>query len=389
MDKKKKKKIDAIEQRKKRRAQRRMLKFLILMLIAGFCVFLYVERGNWLSGMENKIESIRQNDGVLADGNFPLSVSGDGDYQVKILDDRLAILNNSYLYLYSVHGDRSDTRQVAYTTSILKTAGDYALCFENGGSGFRVDKIGDAVYEKEAEDVIITGTISPEGYVALVTESSNYNCSIYIYDANGKKVYTRNCVERVSGVTFQQDNGGCVFVELNASDGEITSSLCSIRFDKKSMQWETPTISTVCLDASYTADGRICIIGDTMCAYYNDKGQMESMYTYAGTLLSYDIENGQVAVLVRSDETRETKLILFDASAEQPIEVEVGNSASYVQIDEGMAYLMSSDNVVSYSFSGKAVATVALSRAYERFLKQGDYLFLAGYDQIDRVNFNQ
>ena len=40
-------------------------------------------------------------------------------------------------------------------------------------------------------------------------------------------------------------------------------------------------------------------------------------------------------------------------------------------------------------FSGKAVATVALDRAYERFLKQGNYLFLLSYDQIDRVNFNQ
>ena len=366
-----------------------MLRLLVLLLIAAFCVFLYMERGNWISGMGNRIESIRQNDGVLAEGNFPLTISGNGEYQAQILDNRLAILNNSYLYLYSVQGDSVDTRQVAYTKSVLKTAGEYALCFENGGSGFRVDKAGDAVYEKEAENVIITGTISSTGYVALVTESSTYSCSLYVYDTSGKKVYTRNCVERINDVCFRADNSGCVIVQLDAEDGEITSWLRSITFEEKETSWETPTVSTLCLETSFTNDGRICVIGDSMCAYYNEKGQMESMYTYSGSLVSYHVENGQAAVLVRSDETRETNLILFEGSAESPVEIAVNNASSYVRIDNSAAYLMSTDNIVSYSFSGKAIATVGLDRAYERFLKQDDYLFLLSYDQIDRVNFNQ
>ncbi|MBQ8686917.1 MAG: hypothetical protein IJ512_00045 [Ruminococcus sp.] len=384
-----KNKVDIIEKRKKRRFHRSMLRLLVLLLIAAFCVFLYMERGNWISGMGNRIESIRQNDGVLAEGNFPLTISGNGEYQAQILDNRLAILNNSYLYLYSVQGDSVDTRQVAYTKSVLKTAGEYALCFENGGSGFRVDKAGDAVYEKEAENVIITGTISSTGYVALVTESSTYSCSLYVYDTSGKKVYTRNCVERINDVCFRADNSGCVIVQLDAEDGEITSWLRSITFEEKETSWETPTVSTLCLETSFTNDGRICVIGDSMCAYYNEKGQMESMYTYSGSLVSYHVENGQAAVLVRSDETRETNLILFEGSAESPVEIAVNNASSYVRIDNSAAYLMSTDNIVSYSFSGKAIATVGLDRAYERFLKQDDYLFLLSYDQIDRVNFNQ
>ncbi|MBQ8514932.1 MAG: hypothetical protein IJ496_05985 [Ruminococcus sp.] len=384
-----KKNADAIDKRKKRRLNKRLLRFAVLLLIASFCVFLYMERSSWISGVGNRIESIRQNDGVLADGNFPLHISGNGEYQAQILDDHLAILNNSYLYLYSIQGDSTDTRQVAYTNAILKSSGGYALCFENGGIGFRVDKVSDAVYEKEAEDLIITGAVSSDGYVALITESSTYSCSLYIYDASGKKIYTRNCVERVNEVSFQSDGKGCVFVQLDAEDGEVISGLRSIRIDEEDTIWETPSISTLCLNTSYTQDGRICVIGDSMCAYYNEKGQMESMYTYSGSLVSYHAENGRAAVLVYSDETRETNLILFDETAEAPVEVAVNNTASYVQVEEGIAYLMSNDNVVSYSFEGKAIATVGLENAYERFLKQADYLFLLSYDQIDRVNFNQ
>ncbi len=384
-----KKNIDNVDKRKKKQLRRSLLRFAVLVLIAAFCVFLYVERGSWLTGMENKIDSIRQNEGVLADGNFPLNISGSEDYQAELMGDDLAILNNSYLYLYSDQGESIDTRQIAYTNAVIRTCGDRILSFENGGLGFRVDNSNGCVYEKEAENIIISGEISSGGYTALITESSTYSCSIYIYNQNGKKLYTRNCVERVNEICFAPDDSGCVFVQLDAKDGELSSVLKCIEFDKEEISWEAPTLSTLCLETSYTPDGRICMVGDSMCAYYNKKGQMESMYTYSGSLLSYDIDEGQAAVLVRSDETRETNLILFDLSAESPLVIPVNNSASYVKLDDSTVFLMSTENVVAYSFEGKAVATVNLDFAYDRFLREDEYLFLMSYDQIDRVNFNQ
>lgn len=384
-----KKKVDVIEKRKRRRFRRRLLRISVILLIAAFCVFLYMERGSWLSGMNSRVDSIRQNDGILAEGNYPVVVSGKGDYQAQFLDNRLAVLNNSYLYLYSVQGSNVDTRQVAYTKSVLKTCGDYALCFENGGDGFRVDKLSGTVYEKTAEDMIITGAISSDGYVALITESDTYSCSLYVYDANGKKIYTRNCVDRVNDICFQNDNRGCIFVQMDAEDGEVVSRLRNVKFEEKKAIWETPAISTMCIETSVTNDNKICVIGDSMCAYYNEKGQMGSVYTYPGTLSSYDVESGQAAVLIRNDETRDTTLVMFNGSAEVPTTVSVSNTACSVRIDDGMVYVMSNENIISYDFSGKAVATVALERSYDRFLKYGSYLFLLSYDQIDRIDFNQ
>ena len=50
---------------------------------------------------------------------------------------------------------------------------------------------------------------------------------------------------------------------------------------------------------------------------------------------------------------------------------------------------MSRGNITSYDFSGTALATVNLDGAYTSFLKQDGYLFLLGYDQIDRVDFKE
>ncbi len=381
--------VDTIEKRKRKNTRRSLLRLLILILLAAFCVFLYMERGNWVSGVEDKIESIRQNDGVLAEGNFPLTISGSGDYQVKPVEDNVALLNNSYMYIYSVQGDNVETRQIPYTNAVMKSNKNYAMCYENGGLGFRVDRVDDVVYEKDAEDIIISGSVSAQGCSAIITESSNYSSSIYVYDENGKKMYTRNCVERVTDVCFDNESTGCVFVELNAAEGEISSVLKRVSFDREETLWEAPSLSTLFLETSFTADGRVCVVGDSLCAYYNTKGQLESMYTYTGELLGYDVQNGNAAILVRSDETRDTNLLLFGGSAESPAIIDVNQYSTYVQTDGSSVYLMSNDNVVSYSFEGDPQATAALDYSYERFLKQGDYLFLMSYDRIDRINFNE
>ncbi|MBQ8824815.1 MAG: hypothetical protein IJZ64_06245 [Ruminococcus sp.] len=383
---------DIVAARKRQRTINRLKKFAIFLFIALFCVYLYLQRDTWvpkLEGIGSRYESITQNDGALAEGNFPLSIYGNADYQIKAIDDTLFILNDSYLYLYSLHGDSIDTRQLAYTNAVMKESGSYALLYEHAGNSFRVDRKSRNVYSKLSSDVIITGTISPDGYVALVTESDNYSCAIHVFDENGKKVYTRNCVERINEIHFQADNGGCVFAEINSVNGEVGTSLKCIRFDKKDVSWETEMTPTMCIAASFTDSGSVCLIGDNVCTYYDSKGQVESTYTYNGELIDYAYIDGKAALILDDEEKRETKLVLFSGTASSPAEVEININSKCVQIYDDTVYLMGLENVTAYNFSGKAVATVTLDGAYDSFVRQGGYLFLLRYNEINRVNFKE
>jgi hypothetical protein len=67
----------------------------------------------------------------------------------------------------------------------------------------------------------------------------------------------------------------------------------------------------------------------------------------------------------------------------------MGSTANLVRVYDGDAYVMSSGDVTSYDFSGTAVATVDLEGSYTAFIKQDAYLFLLGYNQIDRVDFKE
>ena len=81
---------DMIEKRKRRSKLRAFRNLLLFLLIVGFCGYLYVQRDMWipkLEGIGSRYDSVTQNDGTLAEGNFPLTISGSSSYQADIVDD--------------------------------------------------------------------------------------------------------------------------------------------------------------------------------------------------------------------------------------------------------------------------------------------------------------
>lgn len=384
--------VDVVAQRKKRNAMRGVRRFSVFILLAIFCAYLYVQRDAWipkLAGIGSRYQSITQNDGTLAEGNFPLTISGKSDYQAEIANDVLFIQNDAYLYLYSPHGDLKDVRQHMFSNAVLKTSGAYALVYENDGSGFRVDKPSKNMFVKYLDNDIIFGVINDSGYTAIVTESDQYACSLQVFDETGKAIYTRNCVNRLIDVTFQNDGNGCAFMELDVENGELVSRMKSVRFDEKDVQWESEPLSTMGLELSYSESGMLCVVGDTMCAYYDDSGNLSSSYTYMGDLVAYDVAYGSAAVILKDENQREARLILMDRSADSPSEVRISDTSKKVLLSQDDAYVMNADSITSYAFSGKSIATVKLDVSYRTFVKQDGYIFLMGYDQINRVDFKE
>ncbi len=383
---------DMIERRKRRHRMRTFRNFVIFLLLVGFCGYLYVERDAWiprLEGIGGRYATVTQNDGTLAEGNFPLTISGNTGYQAEFVNDTLFILHDAYLDLYSIHGDAQDSRQHAFQNAAISTAGKYALVYERDGKSFRVDTKSKNVYSKTIDENIISGTISETGNVALITESSAYTCSIVVYDDTGKRIYQRNCIERVIDVAFHNDGEGCCFTSIDVENGVMQSTVTSILFYQMDTQWTSLPLDTLVVEAGFSSEDTFCVIGNTLCAYYSKSGEVLGTYAYNGTLVHASLENGRAALIVQDDQKRQTSLVLLDRNADQPEIVPIEADASYVSVVDGDAIVMEDGLVTSYDFSGTPIATVTLDGSYTAFIRRDGYVFLLGYDQIDRVDFKE
>lgn len=385
---------DEMIYKRKRRSKLRTLRNVILfLLIAALGWTAYSQRSLWLpklEGIGSRYENkVTENDGALAEGNFPLTVAGNTGYQACLADDTLFLQHDAYMEVYSVHGDSRDRRQHAFQNAMLYTAGKYALVTEIGGTSFRLDTKSKNIYQKTTDHEIISGVVSESGNVALITQSGAYACAIVVYDNTGKRIYQRNCVDHVTNVVFHENGNGCCFITASAEKGKVKSAVTSVLFDQKEAQWTSLPLETMALYAGFSSDNTLCVLGSKSCAFYSKSGELKSQYDLDGELIDAHLEDGRAALVVQDMQERVTSLVLLDHSAEDVSVVPLDATASCVRVFDGDAYVMMPGNITSYDFSGKALATVSLESSYTSFLRSNGYLFLLGYDQIDRVNFKE
>ena len=379
--------VDIVILRRRRKRRRQMAKFIAFILLASIIFGLYVKRDVWfpkLEGIGSRFQSVKSSGGELSGENFPLNISGGIDYQVGNLNGYLAILSDAYIYIYTEDGELYEERQHAYANAMLQTSGKKALIYESGGNKFRIDNKRKNLYTKKMEQNIIFARISENGNVAVITTSDTYICKLTVFDDSGEEIYSRNCVERVIDLTFNEDGTGCILATSDAADGEIISKIISVSFDSK---WTSDALNTMCLKTYYDRNG-ILVLGDTKCAYYSNKGELLTSYDYPSSLIDWDYRDGKIAMLFENEIKRQNYFTTIDSEKREPNQNEFSNSsANCIRISGGQVLILSKEGIIKYDFNGGGEKNISSESAYEKFILIDNYIFLLGYDRIDRIEY--
>ncbi len=382
-------KEDIVELKNRKKRRKRLVRLLVFLLIVSIVGGLFYYRDLWLpklQGLGKHYETIR-NDGQLAEGNFPIEINGGSKYQLNYGEDRLFLLSDAYIYYYSVDGGLLKRRQHAYSNAVLNTAGGTALIYESGGDQLSVENDKEKLYEMSFDDTIIFARISQEGYAAVVTTSDNYACKLTVYNKKGEFVYERNCVERIKSISFTDESSGCILSYIGADNGTLSTSVQKISFTSEKEDWTSPYVNTLGIETFASGEGAF-VLGYTACANVDSSGQISSYYQYDGDFAGGDSKNGKSAVIINDDDRRKYTLALFDKDSAAPVLVDFDEPLKYVTVCDGLAYVMSTEEIRGYDFDGTLRSTVEITDSYSEFRRSEDYIFLMAYNKIDRIDYN-
>lgn len=374
--------VDVVLLRERRKRKRRLFRMLIILVVVLFGALIYTSREKWFPKLE-QIGSQHANLNAETDGEFMLTVSGGVDYHAEFVDNDLFVLCDKYIYIYDMNGELQDSRQHAYSNAIMKTNQNRVLLYSHNGTSFRVDNVKKMLFEENLENSIWFGVLSDDGRIAIVTGSETYACCLYVYDTTGKLIYTRNCLERLIDVSFQDD--GCVCATIGAENGEVVTVLKYVQFQDSDVQWTSEALATLCWHVYSLKDGGAFVIGDTQTAYYSNTGNLLNTYVYNGELIDCDFSNGQGAVLLKNESRRQSVLLLFSDSSTTPVTIYFDSICKNLKIQDNTVYLLDAGMIKSYSFAGNELNSFKISDIYEKILKSGKYFYLLGYDRIERV----
>ncbi|MDE5835174.1 MAG: hypothetical protein K2H26_06605 [Ruminococcus sp.] len=379
---------DIVEVKKREQRKKKLSRFIIFVLVVGVALGLYFTKDMWLKKMRGigRQYSTIINSGTLAEGNFPIEITGEYSYQLKQTQDKLILLSDIHIFFYNTDGTLMRRRQHAYTNAVLQADNGKALIYENGGDDLCIEDEEDIIYEKNFENNIMFARISPEGYSAVVTTSNNYDCEVFVYDKKGNSIYERKCMERVNDISFTGQSSGCVISYIKAENGSLVTSVQQIKFTESEPRWTSAGLNTAGLDV-YGYDDGAFVVGFDACGYINGNGQISSYYRYDGDIAGGASIGGKSAVIINNDDRRKYVMVLFSGNDTESLVIDLGQEAVDVAVYDGLAYVMCKEEIRAYDFSGEVRSKADISDVYSGFVRSSDYIFLKGYNRIDRIDY--
>lgn len=376
--------------RRRKRRMRLLRRSALFVAVAAMLLLLYQKRDLWLPRLEtigSKHQSLR-GEGSNAEEEFPLPVYGGEGCQIGKISQKLVVLSDSYLNIYETDGALHSARQHTYGAPMLQTAGSYALVYESGGTRFRLDTGSGMKYEKSVPDSIIFGRVSENGQVLLVTGSDSCACRMVVFNVKGQAFYERNCVEDVTEAEFSPDESGCYAVSIRTENGSLKSVVHSYSF-KSGDLWSSQPLDMLVISVYNTGSGGLFLLGDEAASYLDSHGAVRSTYTYPDALAGGDCIGDTAAVLLRNDDKRTYTVAILNGDASSPV------CQVYDRTVKSIGLMPDSKNVLvqmrtrleKLHLNGTVGDSVAVSDGFSGFLQIGSYIFLSGYDRIDRVDF--
>ena len=380
--------IYAMRKRKKRRKV--LIQCIWLLLLSMTILILYQRRDSWIPKLETmgmRHQAGRQSVRTDRDGNFPIDMYGDTDYQVGQAGGRLLVLNESYLFIYDTEGTMLSSRQHAYGSAMLRTEGEYALVYEYGGTSFRLETPAKMRYEKKTTDPIIFGRVSAEGEVALVTGSDSCSCRLLVFNLKGQQFYERDCVERITDVSFHADGSGCYAVSTDVAEGSLCSVLHSYSFSQKEDLWTSQPLDMLAISVYNTEDGSVFLLGDTQCCWFGADGVQSGSYVYPDALKTAAFAGGTAALVLSNQEQRTESVVILGMDGAAPAVRDYTRTVKAIGVrpEDSRVTVMLRNQIEVLNTAGGLVGTAPVPDICDGFQRVGGYLFLLGYDRISRM----
>lgn len=384
--------------RKKKKALSFLKKLLIIFAISGAIAAVVFTKDLWypkLDGILTKIPA-KENSSELAEGEFPISIEGGASYNLLPLDNSIAIVDDSHFFVYNDNGKLIYSAQHTFSRPIMTAFNKKALLYDLGGKSFGLYSKYKNVYSKSTEEPILLARLGNNDIAAVVTKSEKYPSALMVYDAAGKNIFNYRSVSRIIDVTFNSDSSGCYITSIGTRGGFIVSNILYYRFDRVDYDdndnpvpvWQTDDLQTLALSVRRYGENNIILFGDTMCAYYDENGNFTDSYEYKRQLVDYSSDGNIAAMLFRNDERRSSELVTIDCLTGTVSEKNLGYEVLNVQVSGNTVYMQSRNGIESCTADGEPLSSVQLDTDYNDFCCVDSYIYLLGYDEINRIDYN-
>lgn len=214
----------------------------------------------------------------------------------------LAYADSDSLYFARPGGALMMRYALPFTSPVVESSHDFVLAYERGGHGVGLYNTYAPVAELTQSSSIITGTISPNGSFAIVTDEQGYRTAVYVYDSRGNSVFQwQSSKYYIVSAALSDDGKQLAVLAFDQQSATLDTHLLLFRTDRQEVQSDQVLSGALGLQATFLSDNSVAALCDNGLYLVKSKGEPVQLLSFATSdLLSFSISEGTVAVATRS-----------------------------------------------------------------------------------------
>lgn len=322
----------------------RSLKIICVFILCTFILGSFVFFGE-LFTYENARYVLRDISQILEEDSTaqPQSITfdSDGDMDFAFFKSNLVVAGNSSVKIIGRSGKVKLTDKTQFISPTIETSDKYCIVYSLGAYNLSVYNSVTRVHDIRFDYPIFDVALSESGHIAVMTQSREYRCCVYLYDSDFRLLSRINKTDYPSSVAFQKNADEICVTTFGVSEGDYYTRVEVYGYSQTQPRFSYNCNVAIPYDTFTTTQGNTVLMGEKGAIYLDASGILLKEYIFNGNIANYHFELDTLTVLY--SDTYQHVLSVEGAGLTR-IAADVSD-ANYAFNFDGAAYVLKKDGL--------------------------------------------
>ena len=355
-----------------------------LVIFAVFFIAIVLVIANW----DKVISPLKDAALDVKKGGFPVDLPGSTGYVLDELGESFFLMTDTYLYTYSSEGGNIMSEQHGFQNPASSAQGGRVLIYDRNGHDFKCFSRTGEVFSALAEDTIVFGVMGPDERSAIVTTSTRFANTLYVYNAKGERIFRYFSPNKKIMQLCFSDNGKILYMTmLGEKGGELILSTARIDIstDTEDLLWETQVGSEMTYSVEACSDGVYVVTAGGNFLLDRDTGEVLSSGSFGRLVCAIPECKKAHYMIFRDSVTNGSIAVSYNSKLEAQNSVLLSQPVAF-DTEGDKLYVLSTDKITSYNSSLEPLKKYELDDVYSDLKIIGNSVYLLGYNTVQQVN---
>ena len=230
----------------------------------------------------------------------------------------LAVAGNNSVTVFTATGRQSISQSISYRNPVAVGTGKYLLVYDLGGTEYSLYNSYTQIFSGETDYPISGAAVSESGTYALITEASEINSVVTLYNSSFERKSAYPKKGYVMDVAISSDGEQIAMVTSTVANGSFHTELTVCKVGEKTERAKLKISDSLALSCIFTEKNTVSVLCSGGVYTFTADGKRLGSHGFGGdTVAAYAITDSGIAVALKTLGTSEKKHILvFDKRGE-------------------------------------------------------------------------